>query len=83
MVMMRGVFRFFAEKGLQIRVECGIIIYANRKWPVGQEAKTTPSHGVIMGSIPVRVTSKVPAKTLKVSSREIIYMSVHIIEKGA
>ena len=25
--------------------------------PVGQEVKTTPFHGVIMGSIPVRVTS--------------------------
>ena len=25
-------------------------------WPVGQEVKTTPFHGVIMGSIPVRVT---------------------------
>ena len=26
------------------------------QWPVGQEAKTPPSHGGIMGSIPVRVT---------------------------
>ena len=33
-------------------------------WPVGQEVKTTPFHGVIMGSIPVRVTIKIPATTL-------------------
>lgn len=26
------------------------------KWPVGQEVKTSPFHGGIMGSIPVRVT---------------------------
>ena len=25
-------------------------------WPVGQAAKTSPSHGENMGSIPVRVT---------------------------
>ena len=25
-------------------------------WPVGQEVKTSPFHGGIMGSIPVRVT---------------------------
>ena len=28
--------------------------------PLGQAAKTTPSHGVIMGSIPVGVTKKHP-----------------------
>ena len=28
------------------------------KRPVGQEAKTSPSHGENMGSIPVRVTKK-------------------------
>ena len=27
------------------------------KWPVGQAVKTPPSHGGIMGSSPVRVTS--------------------------
>ena len=27
-------------------------------WPVGQEVKTPPFHGGIMGSIPVRVTKK-------------------------
>lgn len=26
-------------------------------WPVGQEVKTSPFHGGIMGSIPVRVTT--------------------------
>ena len=26
-------------------------------WPVGQEVKTPPFHGGIMGSIPVRVTN--------------------------
>ena len=31
-------------------------------WPVGQEVKTTPFHGVIMGSIPVRVTSSLARK---------------------
>lgn len=27
-----------------------------QNWPVGQEVKTSPFHGGIMGSIPVRVT---------------------------
>ena len=31
-------------------------------WPVGQEVKTTPFHGVIMGSIPVRVTISLARK---------------------
>ena len=29
-------------------------------WPVGQEVKTPPFHGGIMGSIPVRVTNQNP-----------------------
>ena len=29
-------------------------------WPVGQEVKTPPFHGGIMGSIPVRVTNQKP-----------------------
>ena len=39
---------------------CGDIIL--RMWPVGQEVKTTPFHGVIMGSIPVRVTISLARK---------------------
>ena len=38
------------EVGRSNRLSSSII------WPVGQEAKTSPSHGENMGSIPVRVT---------------------------
>ena len=34
------------------------IIFEPVKRPLGQEVKTTPSHGVNMGSIPVGVTIK-------------------------
>ena len=30
-------------------------------WPLGQAAKTTPSHGVIVGSIPAGVTKHLAA----------------------
>ena len=36
----------------------GFVIYYLLHRPVGQEAKTSPSHGENMGSIPVRVTRK-------------------------
>ena len=37
----------------------GIIpLFRKRLWPLGQAAKTAPSHGAIMGSIPVGVTKK-------------------------
>ena len=35
-------------------------------WPVGQEVKTTPFHGVIMGSIPVRVIPTESFKTAQI-----------------
>ena len=31
-------------------------LFRKRLWPLGQAAKTAPSHGAIMGSIPVGVT---------------------------
>lgn len=34
-------------------------------WPVGQEVKTSPFHGGIMGSIPVRVTIQCSRKQRK------------------
>ena len=33
-------------------------LFRKRLWPLGQAAKTAPSHGAIMGSIPVGVTKK-------------------------
>ena len=35
-----------------------IPLFRKRLWPLGQAAKTAPSHGAIMGSIPVGVTKK-------------------------
>lgn len=42
-------------------------------WLVGQEAKTLPSHGRIMGSIPVRAT-----KDLHLRCRSFIYSLIYI-----
>ena len=39
----------------------------NAFWPVGQEVKTSPFHGGIMGSIPVRVTITQPHRWLKIA----------------
>ena len=36
-------------------------------WPVGQEVKTSPFHGGIMGSIPVRVTIQQSHRWLKIA----------------
>ena len=33
-------------------------LFRKRLWPLGQAAKTAPSHGAIMGSIPVGVIKK-------------------------
>ena len=42
-------------------------------WPVGQEVKTTPFHGVIMGSIPVRVTIQRSRKQRKIAVSEFFF----------
>ena len=36
-----------------------ILHFSRYAWPLGQEVKTPPFHGGIMGSIPVGVTTKV------------------------
>ena len=45
------------KKGLQFEKSCGIIA-ESMTWPLSQTAKTSPSHGEDMGSIPVGVTKK-------------------------
>ena len=42
-------------------------------WPVGQEVKTSPFHGGIMGSIPVRVTSSKSRKQRKFVVSEFLF----------
>ena len=48
-------------QGLELPVHTRSVVSSNLTLatirPVGQEVKTTPFHGVIMGSIPVRVTN--------------------------
>ena len=39
----------------------------NAFWPVGQEVKTSPFHGGIMGSIPVRVTIQQSHRWLRIA----------------
>ena len=46
----------FFKKGLLFQKGYAIIPLLRKTRPVGQAAKTTPSHGENMGSIPVRVT---------------------------
>ena len=52
----RTVKNVFFKKGLLFQNRYAIILPLRKKRPVGQEAKTSPSHGENMGSIPVRVT---------------------------
>ena len=42
-------------------------------WPVGQEVKTPPFHGGIMGSIPVRVTRTIPENDKNLLFSGIVY----------
>ena len=44
------------KKGLIFRLGYDIISHADKTWPFGQAAKTSPSHGENGGSIPPRVT---------------------------
>ena len=44
------------EYSVHTRLVAGSNPAAATIWPVGQEVKTPPFHGGIMGSIPVRVT---------------------------
>lgn len=47
-------------------------------WPVGQEVKTPPFHGGIMGSIPVRVTKSYARKQRKcVVSEFLFFPKIH------
>ena len=43
------------------------------KWPVGQEVKTPPFHGGIMGSIPVRVTIQRSRKLRNIAVSEFFF----------
>lgn len=76
----------FCKKGLHENLDYSNILLARgtgtkllkalqrRKiWLVGQEAKTLPSHGRIMGSIPVRAT-----KDLHLRCRSFIYSLIYI-----
>ena len=47
----------------------------NAFWPVGQEVKTSPFHGGIMGSIPVRVTIQCSRKQRKYVVSEFFFYS--------
>lgn len=42
-------------------------------WPVGQEVKTPPFHGGIMGSIPVRVTTTKSRKQRSIAVSETLF----------
>lgn len=42
-------------------------------WPVGQEVKTPPFHGGIMGSIPVRVTKSYARKQRNIAVSEFFF----------
>ena len=44
-------------------------------WPVGQEVKTSPFHGGIMGSIPVRVTKSYARKQRNIAVSEFYFYS--------
>ncbi len=44
-------------------------------WPVGQEVKTPPFHGGIMGSIPVRVTRHDARKQRNIAVSEFFFYS--------
>ena len=45
------------KKGLIFRLGYDIISHADKTWPFGQAAKTSPSHGENGGSIPPGVTN--------------------------
>ena len=45
-------------------------------WPVGQAAKTAPSHGAIMGSIPVRVIKQISKASCFEIYRKSVLMAV-------
>ena len=64
--------QIFLKKLLQFVFRCDIIRYV--MWPVGQAAKTSPSHGENGGSIPPRVT-KIP--DTKVSGILLLYTFPH------
>ena len=57
---------FFFKKGLTFPCPYDIINTVEAR-PVGQEAKTRPSHGCNMGSIPVRVTKQDKSELLRKS----------------
>ncbi len=46
------------KKGLIFRLGYDIISHADKTWPFGQAAKTSPSHGENGGSIPPGVTKR-------------------------
>ena len=48
-------------------------------WPVGQEVKTTPFHGVIMGSIPVRVTIQHSRKQRNIAVSEFFFYTENMV----
>ena len=54
-------------------------LFRKRLWPLGQAAKTAPSHGAIMGSIPVGVTKKIRA----IFNSSFLFISIYLsgIEK--
>lgn len=64
--------QLFFQNPLHFRKECDII-YKSVQWPLSQAAKTSPSHGEGMGSIPVGVTRQ--TKSESVSQRKRIRFS--------
>ena len=49
-------------------------------WPVGQEVKTSPFHGGIMGSIPVRVTfDKSRKQRIYVVSEFLFFLKIRFV----
>ena len=47
-------------------------------WPRGQEVKTSPFHGEIMGSIPVGVTKQVKGEPVSIRRRIRLYRMVYV-----
>ena len=64
------------EQPVHTRLVAGSNPAAATIWPVGQEVKTPPFHGGIMGSIPVRVTNYVSRKCLFYGVCEFFFCSI-------
>ncbi len=63
MLLSRKIFLKKIKKMLAIFFKIVYTVIVLNKWLVGQEVKTSPSHGEISGSIPLRAAFKTTVVT--------------------